>query len=76
MTNYFKDLGERVVSSFTQGALSVLGLDAMNVLTVDWTAALGVGGGAAVLALLKALAGRGVGQNDNAAVTPSVARKE
>ncbi|WP_116051669.1 holin [Amycolatopsis palatopharyngis] len=66
--NYFKDLAERAVASFAGGALSVTGLDAVNVLNLDWKAALGVGGGAALVSLLKALAARRVGDPESASL--------
>jgi hypothetical protein len=70
MNQYLRDLIERVVASFAGGALSVLGLDAVNVLSVDWKAALGVGGGAAVVALLKGFVARTVGNSNSAALAP------
>lgn len=72
MTTYLKDLLERVVASFAAGALSVLGLDAVNVLTLDWKAALGVSGGTALVSLLKTLAARKVGDPDSASTVPSL----
>lgn len=66
--NYLKDLAERAVASFAGGALSVTGLDAVNVLNLDWKAALGVGGGAALVSLLKALAARRVGDPESASL--------
>lgn len=72
MGTYLKDLIERVVSSFAGGVLSVLGLGAVDVLDVDWRAALGVGGGAALISLLKSLAAKGVGKPESASLTKSV----
>lgn len=66
--NYLKDLAERALASFAGGALSVTGLDAVNVLNLDWKAALGVGGGAALVSLLKALAARRVGDPESASL--------
>ncbi len=66
MNAYLKDLTERVVSSFAGGVLSVLGADAVNLLNVDWKAALGIGGGAALVSLLKGLAARRTGPTDGA----------
>ncbi|WP_116042227.1 holin [Amycolatopsis palatopharyngis] len=68
MNTYFKDLTERVIASFAGGALTVTGLDAVNVLTLDWKAALGVGGGTALVSLLKALAARKVGDPNTASL--------
>lgn len=66
MNTYLKDLSERAVSSFAEGTLSVLGLGAVNLLDVDWRAALGVGGGAALITVLKGLAARRTGPTDGA----------
>ena len=66
MSKYWKDLVERVIASFAEGVLSVIGLDAVNLLDVDWRAALGVGGGVALVTLLKGLAARGTGSPDSA----------
>jgi hypothetical protein len=66
---FWKDLGERAVASFAGGVLSAFGLDAVNVLTVDWKAALGLGLGAAVVSLLKGLAARKVGDSESASLT-------
>lgn len=68
MSKYFKDLAERVVTAFATGMLSVIGLDAVNLLDVDWRAALGIGGGAALVELLKGLAARGTGSPDSAGI--------
>jgi hypothetical protein len=72
MTTYLKDLAERVVASFAGGFLTVIGLDAVNVLALDWKAAFGVGGGAALVSLLKALAARTVGDPESASTVPSL----
>ena len=65
---FWKDLAERVVSTFAGGVLSVFGLDALNILDADWKAAFGFGIGAAVLSLLKCLAARKVGDTESAAL--------
>jgi hypothetical protein len=70
MTQYLKDLAERTLASFAGGVLSVLGLDVVNVLDMDWKAALGVGAGAAVVSVLKGWVARGVGSPDSAAFLP------
>lgn len=72
MNKYLRDLAERVASSFAGGVLSVFGLDAINVLNVDWRGALGFGAGAAVVALLKGIVARGVGSSDSASLSPTV----
>lgn len=70
--NYIKDLVERVVASFAGGVLSVIGLDAVNVLGLDWKAALGVGAGAALVSLLKGLAAKAVGNSNSASLAKNV----
>lgn len=69
---YLRDLAERVLASFAGGALSVIGLDSMNVLSLDWKAALGVGAGAAVVAVLKGLLAKTVGDPDSASLSSKV----
>lgn len=72
MSTYLRDLLERVLASFAGGALSVFGLDAINVLTADWKTALGVGAGAAVVSLLKGFAAKGIGDRDSASLSTTV----
>lgn len=72
MSKYIVDLAERVLASFAGGVLSVTGLDVVDVLHLDWKAALGVGAGAALVALLKGFAAKLVGNPDSASVAPSV----
>lgn len=66
--NYLMDLGERVLGAFVAGVLSVLGVDALNIVTADWGTALSVGVGAAVLSLLKGLAARYRGDHESASL--------
>lgn len=53
--------GERTVRTFAQAELALLSGDGMGLLSVDWTQALSVGGLAAVLSVLTALATSGGG---------------
>lgn len=69
---YFRDLAERVLASFAGGALSVIGLDAVNVLSLDWKAALGVGAGVALVSLLKGFAAKTIGNPDSASLSSKV----
>jgi len=58
---FWKDAGERAVSTAAQSAIAVIGIGALGILTVDWE---GVGSAAAlagVLSVLKALAASGTG---------------
>jgi hypothetical protein len=52
---------ERAVRTFAQGTLGAISADGLGILDVDWGQAAGVGGLAAVLALLTAVATAGVG---------------
>lgn len=58
---YWKQLVEDAIQAAATGALSVLGLDVLDVFNADWKAALGVGLGGAVLAVLKGVAVKNVG---------------
>jgi hypothetical protein len=70
MSNFVRDLAERALASVAGGVLSVVGLDAVNVLNVDWKAAVGVGVGAGVVAVLKGVVAHFVGDPDTAALLP------
>ena len=64
---WVRDTAERVAWTFTQGALSAVAVESLAAGNPSaWTAAL-VGGAAAVLSLLKAVAARHVGDPDTAA---------
>jgi hypothetical protein len=73
---YVRDLAERVASTFVQaflGALITGGVfDVAGVRDVSAWEAAGLAGVAAVLALLKGLAAKFVGQPDSASVDPQV----
>lgn len=72
MSKYVVDLVERVLASFAGGFLSVTGLDLVDVLHLDWKAALGVGAGSAIVAVLKGFVAKWVGNTDSASLTGSV----
>lgn len=65
---YWKKLAEETVQGFAAGVLSVTGLDVLDVLQLDFKAALGVGLGGAVLVILKGLALKNVGNPDSPSV--------
>jgi len=68
---WVRDTAERVAWTFTQGALSAVAVESLAVGDPSaWTAAL-VGGIAAVLSLLKAVAARHIGYPDTAATLRS-----
>lgn len=68
--SYWKALGEEAVVGFASGVLSVTGLDLVNVLNLDFKAALGVGLGGALVVVLKGLGLKNVG----APQSPSVVK--
>ncbi|MFD8937337.1 holin [Streptomyces sp. NPDC059578] len=58
---FWRATGERAVRTAAQAAVAAIGTDALGVLDVDWPQAASVGGLAAVLAVLTAVAASGVG---------------
>lgn len=70
MTQYLKDLAERVLGVFL-GTLSGVALAAepFNLLTFDWGTALGTSGSAATLALIVGLAARFRGDPNSAGLS-------
>ncbi|URM90428.1 holin [Streptomyces sp. MRC013] len=58
---FWKAAAERAVRTFAQAVLGAVGADQLGLLDVDWGQAAGVGGLAAVLAVLTAVATSGVG---------------
>lgn len=65
---FWKDAAERVVASAAGGALTVLGLDAVNVLDADWKVVVGTAAGTGLVSLLKALAARTVNDSESASL--------
>lgn len=53
---FWKDAAERALTTAAESALAVLGVGAINVMTVDWTGVFGVAAGGAVLSILKSMA--------------------
>lgn len=66
------DTSERVAASFAGTLLSVLGGDQLDLLHVDWRPALGLAGGAALVALLKAVVASQIGDPSSASLARSV----
>lgn len=56
---FWIDTLDRVIVSFAQGLIGVLGLDTVGVLDVDWAQGLSVAGSFAILSLLTSVAFRG-----------------
>ncbi|WP_448317450.1 holin [Streptomyces sp. CO7] len=58
---FWKATAERAVRTFAQGTLGAISADGIGILDVDWGEAFGIGGLAAVLAVLTAIAASGSG---------------
>jgi hypothetical protein len=77
---FWKDALERIVSSFAGTLLTALGgpsvanalFPSLNLATVDLKSGLGLAGGAALVALLKALTASQIGDPSSASLLPSV----
>ncbi|MFF9554605.1 holin [Streptomyces albus] len=68
---FWKATTERMIRTFAQAVLALLGGDGLGLLDVDWGQALSVGGLAAVVALLTAVATSGAG-GDGPGLTETV----
>ena len=66
MSPYFRDLLERVLSTFGAGALAVLGTNAADLTDVGLWKGAALAGAAAVITLLKGVLARGVGDSESA----------
>jgi hypothetical protein len=69
---FWKATAERAVRTFAQGTLGAVSADGLGLLDVDWGDAFGIGGLAAALAVLTAIATSG--GTDGPGITESVAR--
>jgi hypothetical protein len=69
---FWKATGERAVRTFAQGTLGAVSADGLGLLDVDWGAAFGIGGLAAALAVLTAIATSG--GTDGPGITETVTR--
>ncbi len=73
---FLKDLAERVVASFAGGVLASLGVvDQLNLADANWSLAFGLGGGAAVVSLLKGVIAKFTGDTDSASLSVGVTPK-
>ncbi|MFI8853695.1 holin [Streptomyces sp. NPDC053499] len=70
---FWKATGERTVRTFAQTEVGILSADGIGLLDVDWASALSVGGLAALVALLTAVATSGTGA-EGPGITETVAR--
>ncbi|WP_282106205.1 holin [Crossiella sp. S99.1] len=66
---YWRDLTERMITTAAAAAVGALGGESFNLWTVDVSQVTGVALGAALVALLLGLAGRGVGDPSTAGFT-------
>lgn len=63
--NFWIESLERAVKTAAQSALSAMGMEAINVLTVDWIQVVGLAGGGFVLSILSSIASAGVGSDES-----------
>ena len=63
---YARDLAERVLSTFTAGALAVIGTNAADLTDLSLWKAAALAGAAAVVSLLKGLLAKGTGNPESA----------
>lgn len=63
------DSAERAISTFLQTLLAIVGVDALALFSMDWKAALAAAGSAAILSIVKSLAGNKVGNEGTASLT-------
>lgn len=66
MTPYFRDLLERVLSTFAAGALAVLGTNAADLTDLGLWKGAALAGAAAVVSLLKGVLAKAKGDPDTA----------
>ena len=66
MTQYVKDLFERVAMTFLATLLAFAGAGPLDILSFDWPTALTVSASAAFLSLLKGVLARSTGPTDGA----------
>lgn len=66
MSEYVKDLFERVISTFLATLLAFVSAGPLDVLSFDWPTALTVSASAALLSLLKGVLARTTGPTDGA----------
>lgn len=73
MSKYFKDLAERVISTFVLAAAgTILMSGPVHMLSLSFWKSVALAGVVAVGSLLKGTAARGVGNKDSASLTKSV----
>ncbi|MBA0126273.1 holin [Haloechinothrix sp. YIM 98757] len=71
---YWRDLAERAIASTAAGALTAIGGDTLNVWDADYTMISGVAAGAGLIAVLKGLAAKTIGDRESAALSRDRAR--
>lgn len=73
---YWKDLTERCVVTFAGSLVTLWGAGGLNLLHADWKHDLGIAGGTALVALVKGLAAKALGDPSSAALLPARGRHE
>ena len=62
---FWRDTSERATKTFAQTLVVILGVGAVDLMSVGWVQALSVSGGAALLSLLSSIASARVGDSDS-----------
>lgn len=69
---FWKDAVERAIKTFAQTLAAVLGAGAVDILSVQWTSALAVSAGAALVSVLTSLGSEKFGLEGTASLTKAV----
>lgn len=69
---WLKDATERALKTFSQTLLAALGAGAIDILSVNWVAALSVSGGAALVSVLMSIGSEPFGNGGTASLTKAV----
>lgn len=67
---FWTGLTDRAVKSFAQALILLWGADGLNILQIDWPAALGLGGGAALLSVLTSIVSAPAGDKGSSSFLP------
>ena len=62
---FWRDTSERATKTFAQTLVVILGVGAVDLMSVGWVQALSVSGGSALLSLLSSIASARVGDSDS-----------
>lgn len=69
---FWRDAGERAVATFVQTLAAVIGVEAVDLASVNWGVALATSATATLLSVLKSVSVRGVGVPGTASATSAV----